>query len=186
MCQLFTTGSGEITVAFVQRGRQNQENMKVPCNSLSSNWQQTTIFSDNLSTWSKCWKHSVMAVEKWHHPCQDWLPISPLLPQCYSVGHRAWFVLGKESQITVQRRRVCHCTTKSGRGIVFPRLLPPDNSGATGITAEILHCKRKRTLLMETVKRVRRERDRSPFYGSACRGVNWWELPKFIIWDVLQ
>ena len=42
----------------------------------------------------------------------------------------------------------------------FPRSLSPGNSGTNGLTVEMLHCKIKRTQLMEEVRKVKRESDR--------------------------
>ena len=42
----------------------------------------------------------------------------------------------------------------------FPWSLTPGNSGTNGLTVEMLHCKIKRTQLMEEVRKVKRESDR--------------------------
>ena len=62
--------------------------------------------------------------------------------------------------IMTQRKCTCHCTSKTSRDITFPGCYPRGNGGTAGITAETLHCKGKRTLLMEEAKKVIRESDK--------------------------
>lgn len=108
--------------------------------SYQHHWLQVVIDNDSaltLSFRSKYWLHSETAVEKCARV--DWLCINN------SVPSTTRFDLSRKNKgrIMAQRQRVCHCTAKTGRGIVFPRSPSPDNSGTTGITVETLDCKRK-------------------------------------------
>ena len=60
-----------------------------------------------------------------------------------------------------QRKRICHCATKTGRGIVFPGHYPQVTVDQTGITVDTVNCKRQRIPLMEDQTKAKRQSDGS-------------------------
>lgn len=111
------------------------------------------LISLNLSLWCKCQLHSVMAVEKWHHPCLAFTMVLSLPP--------GWiFFLLNSSLNYGTREHFCRCATQTGRDVVFPGHYPPGSSGTPGTTVGTLHCKEKDPL-MEEEKTLKRESDRN-------------------------
>ena len=82
--------------------------------------------------------------------CIDWLPKS-----------LASIAVSSLPQIMAQRKRICHCATKTGRGIVFPGHYPQVTVDQTGITVDTVNCKRQRIPLMEDQTKAKRQSDGS-------------------------
>lgn len=61
-------------------------------------------------------------------------PYKPCFYYAFWPAQQAELVLQNEDQNTVQRKYVCHYTTKTGGGLPHPFLLSLDNVGTAGIT----------------------------------------------------
>lgn len=83
----------------------------------------------------------------------------PFEPHIHCALRR--FVSAKMKDKIAAQRKLCAITEPKHEEALFSQSRSADNGGTTGITLETLQCRRKGTLLMEEVKKVEREIDRS-------------------------
>ena len=106
--------------------------------------------------------------EKWHHLRIDWLPVRltftvPLRPPT-----------GNECSITAKRKSIYKCTTKTGRGIVFPGHYPQVNMEHLEKMWKLYIAKEKEPRWWRRQRRWRGRKGQEWTQGHSLNGERWY------------